>query len=249
MHTLPSFLLVRPQMGENIGASARAMLNCGVSKLDIIAPRDGWPSDKAEANGAGAFDLMPEVRVFPDIPAAIADYHYVYATTGKLHPVVKPVFTAKGAAADMHKRIAAGERVAVLFGPERSGMDNDELRYAHAFITFDANPDFASFNLSQAVLLMAYEFMAQRHDAPPAVELPLGGSEVADHAALEGLVKRLFGGLETRHFFRTEEQRPTMERNLWAMLTRAQMTKQEVATFHGIVTAFLGGKKPPGQYE
>ena len=246
MYKEPTFILVRSQMGENIGASARAMLNCGLHQLSLTTPRDGWPSEKAEANSAGAMALMPEIIVYPDIASAVASHQYVYATTGKLHPVAKPVFTAEGAAADMHARINRGEHVAVLFGPERAGMDNADLQQAHAFITFDTNPDFPSFNLSQAVLLVAYEFMRQRVDAPPPVALPDGDNAPAPHAELDGLVNRLFGALAEKHFFRTPEQRPTMERNLWAMLTRGQMTRQEVATFHGIITAFLGGKKPPG---
>ncbi len=249
MHTnpAPTILLVRPQLGENIGMCARAMLNCGLQDLALTAPRDGWPSDKAVSASAGALDMMPDVAVYDDLPQALETYHYVYATTGKLHPVAKPVLTARGAAVDMKARIDRGEKIAILFGPERSGLHNDDLIHAHAFVTFQSNPDFASFNIAQSVLLMAYEWMLQAEHVPD-VYVHEDASPPAPHAQVEALCLRMFSALEDVHFFRTPHQRPTMERNLRALLSRAQMTEQEVATFHGMVTAFGGGKQPPGSY-
>ncbi|MES2729372.1 MAG: TrmH family RNA methyltransferase [Pseudomonadota bacterium] len=249
-YTQPHIILATPQMGENIGTSARAMLNCGLRHLLLTTPRDGWPNEKAVSAAAGALDVMPSPVVFPDICTAVGQYHYIYATTGKPHPVTKPVFTPAGAVADMHGRIAQGQRVAVLFGPERAGLDNVDLQLAHAFITFPANPDFASYNLAQSVLVMAYEWCRTQPDMnPPAKATPTGKSQIAIHSEMEGLFGRLLSALEIKHFFRTAHHRPTIERNLRAALLRAEMTSQEIATFQGIITAFLDGKKEPGNHE
>ncbi len=248
-YTQPHIILATPQMGENIGTSARAMLNCGLHHLSLITPRDGWPNEKAVSAAAGALDVMPPPLVFSDIRAALADYHYIYATTGKPHPVTKPVFSPAGAIADMQDRIAAGQRVAILFGPERAGLDNVDLQLAHAFVTFPANPDFTSYNLAQSVLVMAYEWCrSQDGMVPPAKITPTGKSQIAEHGEMEGLFARLLVALEHKHFFRTAHHRPTIERNLRAALLRAEMTAQEIATFHGIITAFLDGKKEPGNH-
>lgn len=240
----PLIILVNPQMGENIGASARAMLNCGLTGLRLVNPRDGWPSAPAEAVAAGALGHMPPVQVSGSTAAALADCHYVYATTARPRDMVKPVFTARSAAEDIRKRQAAGQKTAVLFGAERSGLDNDDVALAHAVITIPLNPASTSLNLAQGVLLVAYEWFQAGLTAAPIIaraeeDLP------ASHDRLVELFERLEKELEAHHFFRNDGHKPIMVRNLRNMLSRAAMTDQEVRSFHGIISALTGKKAPP----
>lgn len=237
----PIIILVNPQMGENIGAAARAMLNCGLSELRLVNPRDGWPSERAEAMSSGALAKMPSVKVYDSTAEAIADCHFVYATTARLRDMVKPVFTARSAAADAHARAAQGEKIAYLFGAERSGLDNDDVALAHAAVTIPLNPDFSSLNLGQAVLLLSYEW-AQFGSSEKARDLPTGKSEIAPHELLVQLFNRLEDELEKHNFFRVGGQKPIMVRNLRTALARAEMTEQEINTFHGIISALTGKK-------
>ncbi|MCB9996028.1 MAG: RNA methyltransferase [Rhodospirillales bacterium] len=239
----PAVILVNPQMGENIGAAARAMLNCGLQELRLVNPRDGWPSPQAEAMSSGALERMPPVQLFDSTAASIADCHYVYATTARPRDMVKPVFTARSAAADMHKRIQDRQKVAVLFGAERTGLENDDVAQSHAVVTIPLNPGFSSLNLGQGVLLMAYEWYQLQVDTPDR-HTPMGGTEPASHDLLQELFERLETELDAHHFFRNEGQRPIMIRNLHTLLTRAEMTAQEVRTFHGIISALIGKKAP-----
>jgi len=238
----PTTILIEPQMGENIGAAARAMLNCGHTDLRLVSPRDGWPSERAEAMSSGALAKMPPVQVYGSTAAAIEDCQYIYATTARPRDMVKPVFTAKSAAQDMHRRQAEGQKVAVLYGPERAGLSNDDVSLAHAVITIPLNPDFSSLNLAQGVLLCSYEWY-QAADDTPGRDLPTGDSFPAAHQDLNDLVKRLEQELENHHFFRNPDMRPTVVRNLQNMLSRAEMTDQEVRTFHGIISALTGKKR------
>lgn len=239
----PAIILVNPQMGENIGASARAMLNSGLQDLRLVNPRDGWPSEPAQAMSSGALDKMPPVQVFENTADAIADCQYVYATTARARDMSKPVFTAKGAAEDMRKRQSEGQKIAILFGAERAGLDNDDVSLAHAVVTVPLNPDFSSLNLAQGVLLLAYEWY-QSGDATPDLEMHTRNSQPANHAMLKELYDRLEDELERHHFFRDSGQKPTMIRNLRNMLARAAMTEQEAKTFHGIISALTGKKNP-----
>lgn len=242
----PVIILIHPQMGENIGAAARAMLNCGVSELRLVAPRDGWPSAPAEAMSAGALERMPPVRVYPDTAAAIADLHHVYATTARPRDMVKSVMTARAAANDMHDRATTGQRVGILFGAERSGLDNNDVALASTVITIPLNPGFSSLNLGQAVLLVAYEWMVEklsRTGADTPHILTNGDSPAATQDSLHGLYARLETELEDNGFFRAPDMKPTVIRNLRALLTRADMTDQEVKTFHGIISALTGKRQ------
>lgn len=237
----PAIVLVNPQMGENIGAAARAMLNCGLTALRLVNPRDGWPSAPAEAMSSGALAKMPPVQVFEKTAAALTDCHYVYATTARPRDMAKPVFTARTAAQDMRTRAAQGQKTAILFGGERAGLDNDDVALAHAVITIPVNPDFSSLNLGQAVLLLSYEWFQQPvPDLPPET-----GALPAAHEKFVELCERLEGELESGHFFRTAGQKPVMLRNLRALLSRAGMSEQEIRTFHGIISALTGKKAPP----
>lgn len=234
----PIIVLVRPQMGENIGASARAMLNCGVEELRLVAPRDGWPSEPASIMSSGALDKMPEVKVYETTAEAVADCHHVYATTARPRDMLKPVMTAREAADDLHARTATGQKSAYLFGAERAGLSNEDVALAHTIITIPVNPDFSSLNLAQGVLLCTYEWF-QAGYVPPAKDID-PDEMPAPHGELDNLYRRLEEELRAGEFFRTQEMQPTVMRNLKNTLARAGMTSQEINTFHGMITALTG---------
>ena len=236
--TGPLIVLVDPQMGENIGAAARAMLNCGLDGLRIVNPRDGWPNERADAMSAGALEIMPPVGVYDSTAAAIADCHYVVATTARARGMVKPILTPRAAGAELAKRQAEGQRTAILFGAERSGLTNDDTALAHAVVTIPLNPSFSSLNLGQAVLLLAYEWSLHQSVAPDR-HMPTGDSLPASHDKLAELCDRLESEMDSHGFFRSPDQRPAIMRNLRNMLGRADMTEQEVRTFHGIISALI----------
>jgi tRNA/rRNA methyltransferase len=226
-------------MGENIGATARAMLNCGLSELRLVNPRDGWPNERADAMSAGALEKMPPVRVFNTTAEAIADLHHIYATTARPRDMVKAVMTARSAGTDMRTRTAGGQRLGLLFGGERSGLGNEDVAHAGTVITIPLNPGFSSLNLGQAVLLVAYEWMVAG-DNTPARQLLDTDSFPATQDSMTELYRRLEAELQESGFFRAPDMKPTVVRNLQAMLTRAEMTDQEVKTFHGIISALIG---------
>lgn len=246
----PVIVLVEPQMGENIGAAARAMLNCGIDELRIVNPRDGWPNERADAMSSGAFEKMPPVQVYDTTAEALADCHYTYATTARIRDMIKPVLTAKEAALDARTREARGQKIAYLFGAERAGLSNEDVALSHAIITIPVNPDFSSLNLGQGVLLCAYEWFqigaVKGVPRTSTTELVAETELPAPHVELNNLYNRLEEELRAGHFFRTQEMQPGVMRNLKNMLSRAEMTSQEVNTFHGIITA-LTGKKNKGE--
>lgn len=237
----PVIVLTHPQMGENIGASARAMLNCGVSELRIVNPRDGWPNERADAMSAGALSVMPPVSVHATTEDAIADLHFIYATTARPRDMVKQVMTARSAASDMRARVADGQRVGILFGAERSGLVNDDIAMSGVVITIPLNPGFASLNLAQAVLLVAYEWLMAGETTMN--QLTVGDSFPATQDAMTELARRLEEELESGGFFRAPDMKPTVLRNIRALLSRAQMTDQEVKTFHGMISALVGKRR------
>jgi tRNA/rRNA methyltransferase len=230
----PAIILVTPQMGENIGAAARAMLNCGLTDLRLVAPRDGWPNIKAERAAVGALELMPPVRVFDTVADSIADLTLVFASTARDRKMVKPIVTARQAAIEARGHIAAGGKVGVLFGPERTGLLSDDVSLANTLITVPLNPDFTSLNLGQAVLLVGYEWF-QAGDATPASYMPLGGTVPATKEELNNFFAHLERELDACGFLRNEEARPSMIRNLRNMWQRAELTEQEVRTLHGMI--------------
>lgn len=239
----PIIVLVTPQLGENIGMAARAMLNCGLKHLRLVAPRDGWPSEKAVSASAEALVLMPEVQVYPDTKAAIADCQYVYATSGRPRHMVKAIHTADAAAVEMKGRVKAGERVAILFGAERTGLLNEDLMLATSIINVPTNPEFASLNISQAVLLVAYEWL-RVNDETPARRYDNYDSRPATHAEYQGFIDRLEENLAKMGFFQAPDLRPTMMRNIQNTLRRAEMSEQDIRTFHGIISVLTGAKLP-----
>jgi len=232
--TAPAIVLVTPQLGENIGAAARAMLNCGLTDLRLVAPRDGWPNLAADRASVGALELMPPVRVFGRLDEAIGDLTMVYATTARDRNMVKPIVTARQSAVEARAHIAAGGKAGFLFGPERTGLLSDDVSLANKLVTVPLNPVFTSLNLGQAVLLIGYEWF-QSGDATPASQLPLNGTLPATQAELQNFFAHLERELDACGFLRNEEARPHMIRNLRNMWQRAELTEQEIRTLHGMV--------------
>jgi len=230
----PAIILVTPQLGENIGAAARAMLNCGLTDLRLVAPRDGWPNLAADRAAVGALDLMPPVRVFDTLGEAIADLTMVYATTARDRQMVKPIVTARQAALEARVHLAAGGKVGFVFGPERTGLLSDDVSLANKLITVPLNPAFTSLNLGQAVLLIGYEWF-QSADTTPAWHLPMNGTLPATQAELQNFFAHIERELDACGFLRNLEARPHMIRNLRAMWQRAELTEQEIRTLHGMV--------------
>jgi tRNA/rRNA methyltransferase len=232
----PVIILVEPQLGENIGAAARAMLNCGLTRMRIVRPRDGWPNERAVAAASGADAVIEGAAIFDSTSAAIADLNFVLATTARQRDMVKTILTPETAAEELHARAAAGQSVGILFGPERTGLMNDDIPLADAVVTIPVNPAFSSINLAQSVLLIGYCWWRLAVKAEER-RLEIGGTRPANKEELENLFARLEAALEEGGFYTTEQQRPTMVRNMRNLLQRAQMTEQEVRTFHGVIVA------------
>lgn len=240
----PAIILDHPQMGENIGAAARAMLNFGLEELRLVAPRDGWPSKAAEDMAVGALEKMPPVKVFDTLAEALGDLHRVLATTARPRDMVKEVFTPQTAALNLHEATATGQKTGLVFGGERAGLSNDDVALCNGIITIPTNPDFSSINLGQAVLLVASAWFGtqkQAQDAPPH-HIPQGDSFPVTQDRLEEFLTRLEGELEQGGFFRSEGLKPTMVRNIRNIFTRPSLTDQEVRTLHGIVSALKKNK-------
>ena len=229
----PAIVLVRPQLGENIGMAARAMLNCGLDELRIVAPRDGWPNPAAEAAAAGADAVVDGARLFDNAAEAVADLQLVLATTARRRDVEKPVHGPREAARLLR---GSGARAGVLFGPERSGLDNDEIGLAAGIIEAPLNPAFPSLNLAQAVFLLAWEWRMAR---PPPVPPP--PSQRAAAAAFEGFWLHLDGALDAAGYYREPKLKPTVQRNLRALFARAGLTDQEVRTLRGVIARLAAG--------
>ena len=236
----PAVILVDPQLGENIGMCARAMLNCGLTELRLVRPRDGWPNEAAVKAASGADGILAEARLFETTAAAVADLQRVYATTARLRDMEKPLLTPRAAAAELRAAEVGGERAGVLFGPERAGLVNDDVALADAAINVPLNPAFSSLNLAQSVLLIGYEWFQAAVEAPPA-RLTRPGTETASKAELVNFFGRLEQALDETGFLVPVEKRPVMVRNIRNLFTRAELTAQEVQTLHGILSALRKG--------
>ena len=240
--TQPAFVLVRPQMGENIGAAARAMLNFGLTEMRLTAPRDGWPNPAAVAMASGAGRILDAAQVFDTTAEAVGDRHFVYATTARPRDLTTPVMTPEAAMSDAAKRIAQGEKVAVLFGPERAGLENDDIARANAVINVPVNPDFPSLNLAQCVLLTAYEWRRASAEIE-AVRTDWAGTEPATAADTERLVQHFEERLDASGFFFPPEKAPGMKitfRNLWS---RMPLTRADVQILHGALRQLARGRQ------
>ena len=237
----PSFVLVRPQMGENIGAAARAMWNFGLDRMWIVAPRDGWPNPKAVAMSSGAGRLLNEAQLFDDLAGSLADRTFVFATTARQRGLTKPVYSPERAMQIAAEKIAAGEKVAVLFGPERAGLENEDIAKANAIISVPVNPEYASLNLGQCVLLIAYEWMRQNGEVVHE-STDLGKGDWATGIDVEKLVQHYQGRLEEAGFFYPPEKAEGMKVNLRNLWSRMRMTRADVQMLHGIMRQMVRWK-------
>ncbi|MCT2558047.1 RNA methyltransferase [Tsuneonella sp. YG55] len=226
----PAIVLVRPQLGENIGKAARAMLNFGLEDMRLVAPRDGWPNPAAGPAASGADVVLENARVFDTVGEAVADCAHVYATTVRKRGVTKPVVTPEAAAAEIHGRTG---RSAILFGPERSGLETDDVALARAILTVPINPQFGSLNLAQAVILVAYEWSKGQDLASPTAEDLLPPAPQED---LDGMIAQLEAMLEPKGFFRPESRAASTRRTLRSLLTKPGWNHLEVRTLRGVLS-------------
>ncbi|MDB5703520.1 MAG: tRNA/rRNA methyltransferase [Sphingomonas bacterium] len=234
---LPVIVLVRPQLGENIGKAARAMLNFGLAEMRLVTPRDGWPNPSAGPAASGADIVLERAELFDSVAAAVADCTHVYATTVRKRGITKPVVTPEQAGHAIH---AAPGRSAILFGPERSGLETDDVALARTIITVPINPEFGSLNLAQAVILIAYEWSKGMSLAsPPETEI----HPPAPQEQLEGMIAQLGEMLEQTGYFHLPDREPVVRRTLRTLLTKPGWSEQEVRTFRGVLSA-LAGKRP-----
>ena len=244
----PAVILVRPQLADNIGAVARAMANGGLFELRLVAPRDGWPQEGAWRMASGADRLLDAATVHATVREATADLHHVFATCPRPRHIIKPVLTARGAAAELRAICARRLRAGVLFGPERAGLDNDDMAAVDALVRIPLNPAFMSLNLAQAVIVVAYEWWTAAEDTLPR-SLMTNETKVATKAELDGLLDHLVAELDACGFLDNRPKRPGMVRNLRHFLQRGEATQQELRTLHGVVTELARGRRTRGRDE
>lgn len=233
----PVIVLVRPQLGENIGKAARAMLNFGLTELRLVEPRDGWPNPTAGPAASGADAVLEGARVFATTGEAVADCAHVYATTVRKRGVTKPVFSPAEAAVAIHGQPG---RTAILFGPERSGLETEDVALARAILTVPINPDFGSLNLAQAVILVAYEWSKHQALETPTREDLLPPAPQED---LDGMIAQLEAMLEPTGFFRPPSRAASTRRTLRSMLTKPGWNHLEVRTMRGVLSALAKGPR------
>ena len=242
----PIIILVEPQLGENIGAAARVMANFGLRRLRLVKPRDGWPNMQARRAASGADRVLEEAELYDTLDAAIADCTLVLATTARAHDQAKPVISPQAAATLLAPRVAAGESVAVMFGRERYGLENDEVALADRIVTFPVNPAFASLNLAQAVAVIAYEWFKLACGGTLPFAMPQKSSP-AGKEQVQAFFAHLERQLDAIEYFRPLEKRATMLVNLRNIFARMQPTQQDIQTLHGIVVALTEGRKGPAR--
>jgi tRNA/rRNA methyltransferase len=231
-------VLVRPQLGENIGFAARAMLNCGLTDLRLVAPRDGWPNDKARAASAGGDRVIESARVYAETAEAVADLNMVYATTARPRGMAADVVSPREAAAGLHRALDEGQAAGVLFGPERSGLTNDDIALADAIMTVPLNPGFSSIQLGHAVMILGYEWYQARVAPVPPGTPAEGKHQPAAKADLIGFFEHLERELDACGFLHPPEMRPT--------ITRARLTDREVRTLRGVIAGLTSHRKQGG---
>lgn len=244
----PAIILVNPQMGENIGMVARAMLNCGLTDLRLVAPRDGWPNDAARATASGAGSVVDGARVFDTLAAAMHDRTFAVATTARARDMNKPVLDPEGAARAIHAadHTAQKSTSAIVFGPERTGLENADILLCDVILNVPLNPQYMSLNIAQAVLLVAYQWYRAETDKnaleKAAKSLNIDMPDAATRDEFAALMAHMTDALDEAGFFPTPSQKPTMVTNLTAAFARMRPTKQEVNTLHGVIKALRGGK-------
>lgn len=237
----PTFVLIRPQMGENIGAAARAMLNFGLDRMRITSPRDGWPNQKAVAMASGAGRVLDDAQICETTAEAVGDCTFVYATTARPRELTKPVFSPEAAMRDAFVRIEAGQKVAVLFGPERAGMENDDIAKANAIVTVPVNPEFPSLNLAQCVLLMGYEWRRVREEVVDHTVSMEG--DWAEQIEIEKLADHYENRMQDAGFFYPEAKAANMKINLRNLWSRMPLTRADVQMLHGVLRQMVRWKE------
>tara|TARA_B100001121_G_scaffold7996_1_gene6718 strand:+ start:232 stop:972 length:741 start_codon:yes stop_codon:yes gene_type:complete len=234
----PSIILVKPQMGENIGSAARAMLNFGLENMRVVAARDGWPSQSAVATASGAGRVLDQARHFSSFHDAVGDCHFVFATTARGRDLTKPVYDPKKAMKIAFEKISDGQNVGIIFGPERAGLENTEVVRSNALITVPVNPNFSSINLAQTVLLLSYEWFL----AADIYEENFSNTRktsVAPILEIEKLSEQYENELEKIGFFFPEEKATSMKSTLRNIWSRLPLTVSDVRAFHGILRHLL----------
>lgn len=235
----PVIVLVRPQLGENIGKAARAMLNFGLAEMRLVAPRDGWPNPDAGPSASGADTVLEQASLFESVADAVSDCAHVYATTVRKRGVTKPAITPEEAA----REIATQQgRSAILFGPERSGLETADVALARAILTVPVNPDFGSLNLAQAVVICAYEWSKHCQLDMPTLEEHLPPAPQED---LEGLIGHFESLLEPRGYFRPASRAEATRRTLRNVLTRPGWNHLEIRTLRGVLSSLSRGGRTP----
>ena len=238
----PSIVLVRPQMGENIGASARAMWNFGLSRMRVVAPRDGWPSKKAIAMASGAGRLLDEAGHYEDVASAIADSHFTLATTARLRGLTKQIYSPEDAIRIVAQKIGEGQNVSLLFGPERAGLENEDIAQSNALISVPVNPEFPSLNLAQCVLLLAYEWR-RAYQQETTTHMKMAKSDWAIGEETDHLARHYEERLEEAGFFFPETKAEGMKTNLRNMWSRLPLTRADVRMFHGMLRQMVRWKE------
>lgn len=234
----PVIILVRPQIGENIGMATRAMYNGGLTQLRLVNPKEGWPNPKVIKPAAGAHVILDDVQVYSSLEAAISDLHLVLATSARPRHMTKHIYTAQGAITKLSGSLKEGMRVGILFGPERTGLNNEDLSRADGIIEIPMNPEYTSLNLAQAVLILAYEWF-KLASQKPLHELRKGEAEFASKEELIEFFDQLEYELDRAGFLRVPHKRPGMVRNIRNMFLRAHYTSQEVRTLRGIISTLV----------
>ena len=241
----PVIILVGPQLGENIGMCARAMLNCAVTELRIVNPRDGWPNPAAVSAASGATAVLDNAKLYTSTKDAVADLEFVLATTARERGMVKEIYSTDMAAKEIRHRNAAGAQTCgILFGPERTGLENDDVALANAILNIPLNPGFSSLNLAQAVLLVCFSWLTVENPfRPDAVVTEMGDTAPAKKQDIELLLTHLEDELTANDFFRSPDQKPTLLRNIRNFFFRAAPTEQDVRTLRGIVKSLAGKRR------
>ena len=238
----PCFIFVNPQMGENIGASARGMWNFGLERMRIVAPRDGWPNQKAVAMASGAGRLLDEALLFPTFTDAIADQHFIFATTARPRDLLKPIYSPEEAMKLAFSKISRGQNVGFAFGPERSGLENLDIVKANAIVSVPVNAKFPSLNLAQCALLLAYEWMLKSSNLNNDKQI-LEQSSMVDVMKVEKLSQYFEDALEKADFFYPEDKAESMKINFRNMWSRMPLTNSDVQIFYGMLRQLLRANK------
>ncbi len=244
----PVVILVRPQLADNIGSVARCMANGGLFHLRLVGPRDGWPQERAWRMASGADRILEQLSVHDTVADAVADLHRVFATCPRPRYIIKEQLTARAGAEAIREAAARDLRCGILFGPERTGLDNDDMAHADTLIKYPLNPAFDSLNLAQAVMVMAYEWWTAAEPTPPKQWL-MNATRVATKAELEGLLEQLVDQLDACGFLRHAPKRPGMVRNIRHLFQRGEITEQEVRTLRGVVSGLALGRRRLGRIE